>query len=177
MATQNPHKAREIGEILGVEVEMVNVDIPELQGLNFEEIVKQKAELAYKELQEPVLVEDSGLVFNSWNGLPGPLVKWFEESVKLEGMVDMLTGDRAAEAVCALAMFDGETAHVVVGREPGRISHAVRGDNGFGWDKIFIKQGQERTNAEMSAMEKHETSHRRKACDLMIATDWYKKLV
>jgi XTP/dITP diphosphohydrolase len=112
-----------------------------------------------------VLVEDSGLMFTAWNGLPGTLVKWFEHSVGCEGMLKMLSPfeNRQAEAVCLAAVYDGDTLIVGEGRVAGSIAREIRGSQGFGWDVIFIPEGETRTYAEMSSEEKNSMSHRRLA--------------
>ena len=73
--TGNFNKARETGVILGVPLEQVKVDgLIEIQTQNIEELVCHKCQQAYDSLKCPVLVEDSGLLFNAWDGLPGPFI-------------------------------------------------------------------------------------------------------
>ena len=91
--TGNPNKAREVGEILNLPIEFVQVEsLFEVQSPDLDVVVRHKAQQAYESLQSPVMVEDSGLLFHAWNGLPGALVKWFEESVGCDGMLKMMTG-------------------------------------------------------------------------------------
>jgi XTP/dITP diphosphohydrolase len=74
-------------------------------------------------------------------------------------------GDRRAEAVSALAVATHGSPEVLVaeGRAPGRIAEAPRGSNGFGWDVIFVPEGETRTFAEMAPAEKDALSHRARA--------------
>ncbi|MDX6380136.1 MAG: XTP/dITP diphosphohydrolase, partial [Rubrobacteraceae bacterium] len=107
--TSNPNKAREAAEILGVEMRSVGLDLPELQALDVAQVAVAKAAAARATLGDPdspVLVEDSGLVIDAWNGLPGALTKWFLRSVGNEGLLKMLSGEenRSARAVCAVAI-------------------------------------------------------------------------
>ncbi len=89
--TGNSNKVREAGEILNIPLEQVEVKgLFEMQTQNLDELVRHKCQQAYQALKSPVLVEDSGLKFNAWNGLPGTLVKWFETTVGCEGMLKML---------------------------------------------------------------------------------------
>ncbi|MCH8208034.1 MAG: RdgB/HAM1 family non-canonical purine NTP pyrophosphatase [Nitrospinae bacterium] len=164
-ATGNPNKVREAHEILGVKIEHASLDLHEIQTCDLREVVTAKAHQAWEELGVPVMVEDSGLIFSSWNGLPGALVKWFEQTVGCEGMLKMLAGfdNREASAVCMVAVHDGSKIRIAEGRVEGSISTEPRGQNGFGWDIIFIPEGQTRTYAEMSAEEKNAISHRRQA--------------
>jgi XTP/dITP diphosphohydrolase len=77
----------------------------------------------------------------------------------------MLEGfeNREAHAVCIAAVFDGREMRMGMGEVKGTIADDVRGENGFGWDVIFIPEGHERTYAEMSSSEKNDISHRRQA--------------
>jgi len=164
--TGNANKAKEASSILGVEFS--RRDLPtlhEIQTTSVDEAVKHKAEEAYRLIKKPVLVEDSGLVFDAWNGLPGALIKWFELSVKIDGLLKMLENEenRTASALCSVAIHDGEKVISAGGLVKGRISKIARGANGFGWDSIFIPNGDERTYGEMEADEKNQISHRRLA--------------
>ena len=166
--TGNDNKVREAGDILGVSLEQVEVrGIFEIQTLNIEELVKHKCQQAYDSLKCPVLVEDSGLLFNAWNGLPGALVKWFECTVGYEGMLKMLQSfeDRNATAVCCFAIHDGENIHIARGEIEGTIANKIRGSNGFGWDVFFIPDGYDKTFAEMQLEDKNAISHRKKALE------------
>ena len=167
--TSNANKLREAREILGFELEGASLDLPEPQAVNVADVATEKARAARAALDDPpypVLVEDSGLVFEAWNGLPGALTKWFLLSVGNEGLLGMLSSfeDRSARAVCALAVaFPDAPAEVFLGEVPGYIAPAPRGESGFGWDPIFVpeKLGGE-TYAELGPR-KNDDSHRARA--------------
>jgi non-canonical purine NTP pyrophosphatase (RdgB/HAM1 family) len=164
--TGNLNKLREAQEILGIKMEQGSADhLHEIQTNDICQLVEHKVTEAWREFQCPVLVEDSGLIFTAWNGLPGALIKWFEKSVGCEGMLKMLESfeNSQAEAICLAAVYDGKTMVVGEGRVPGTIAPAMRGNEGFGWDVIFIPDGETRTYAEMSPAEKNSRSHRRQA--------------
>jgi len=168
-ATTNANKLREARGILGVEIEGVSLDLPEPQALDVAEVAAAKALAAREALgrpDAPVLVEDSGIVFGAWNGLPGALTKWFLGSVGNEGMLRMLAGepDRSARAVCAVAVAlpDGDAPRVFVGEVAGSVAEAPRGAGGFGWDPIFVPEGGAETYAELGSR-KHLDSHRARA--------------
>jgi non-canonical purine NTP pyrophosphatase (RdgB/HAM1 family) len=166
--TSNESKLREAREILGVEIDSVGLDLPEPQAIDVAEVAAQKALAARAALDDPprpVLVEDSGISFGAWNGLPGALTKWFLSAVGNEGLLKMLAAeaDRSARAVCAVAVawpdggirtFGGEVA--------GEVAGSPRGEGGFGWDPIFIPAGSSETYAELGPR-KHEDSHRARA--------------
>jgi len=164
--TGNPDKLREAQAILGVDLGQAELpDLHEIQTYDVHTLVENKARQAHAILQCPVMVEDSGLLFEAWNGLPGALVKWFEQSVGCAGMLKMLEGfgDRKAVAQCLVAVYDGHEILIGKGEVTGTVSDRLRGDNGFGWDVIFIPEGHDRTYAEMTAEEKNAISHRRRA--------------
>ena len=170
--TGNPNKAKEAGGILGISLEQVEVaDLFEIQTQDLDELVSHKAQHAYDALSCPILVEDSGLVFHAWKGLPGALVKWFETTVGCEGMLKMLQSfdDRRAKAICCLAIHDGKNIQIVRGEVEGTIANEIRGGNGFGWDVLFIPEGHKKTYAEMSSIEKNAISHRKRALEKLKA--------
>jgi non-canonical purine NTP pyrophosphatase (RdgB/HAM1 family) len=163
--TSSDEKAREAEEILGRRVERVSLDLPEVQAASAAAIALQKARDAFGRLGKPCVAEDSALEFSAWHGMPGPFVKWFQKQAGLEALCRSLDAfhDRRAVALCALA-FRSETEEVVVeGRCGGSIALQPTGSSGFGWDSIFVPEGQARTFGEMSGGEKNAISHRRKA--------------
>ena len=164
--TGNSNKLREANEILGCSLEQRTVEgLIEMQTFDVLELVVHKLHQAYEAIGNPVLVEDSGLIFKGWNGLPGALVKWFEKSVGCHGMIQMLNNfsNREAVAICYVAVRFGETVKVAKGEVQGTISFEELGANGFGWDMIFIPNGKDQTFAQMKPEEKNAISHRKKA--------------
>lgn len=176
--TSNRNKRREAAEILNVELEAADLDLPEIQALDVAEVAAAKALAAYEALEHPdlpVLVEDSGLIIEAWNGLPGALTKWFLASVGIEGLLRMVPPgqDRLARAVCAVAIADGASdARVFKGQVPGSLALEPRGESGFGWDPIFIPEGSSLTYAEMGEA-KSADSHRAQA--FRLARGWLEK--
>lgn len=173
--TSNPNKRREAATILGIELDRADMDLPEVQALDVAEVAAAKARAAHEALGSPpypVIVEDSGLVVESWNGLPGALTKWFIKSVGHQGILNMLGAaeDRRARAVCAVAVAAGSgEVHVFVGEVAGEIAWAPRGESGFGWDPIFAPGGSSLTYAEMGEA-KSADSHRARA--FRTAREW-----
>ncbi|XP_017781072.1 PREDICTED: inosine triphosphate pyrophosphatase-like [Nicrophorus vespilloides] len=170
--TGNVKKLEEIVKILGsnfpFELNNKSLDLPELQG-EINEISVKKCMEAYKQLNTPVIVEDTCLCFNGLKGLPGPYIKWFLEKLGPEGLYKMLDGfeDKSAEAVCTFAYYSGENDDEVVlfqGRTKGVIVDP-RGPRDFGWDPCFQPEGYNQTYAEMAKDEKNKISHRYRALD------------
>lgn len=162
-ATQNENKFREARDILGCDLKQVTIELFEPQGLKVEDVVCEKAKNAFQKTGEAVLVEDTSLEFEAWNGLPGALVKWFLDAVDCAGILKMLREEtnRKAVAKTAVGFFDGVDFQVFVGEISGIIPDEVRGSHGFGFDSIFIPDGFEKSFAEMTALEKNTISMRK----------------
>jgi len=168
--TGNDGKFKEAQEILGEDfkLERIKLDLPEIQGVDVCEIAEEKAKTAFAEIKKPVLIEDTGLCFEAWHGLPGALIKWFLMPDKDRGnekLIKMLGGfdNRRAEAITVFAYCDESGARIFEGKILGNISEFPRGERGFGWDQIFVPEGKEKTFGEMSAEEKNSISMRRNA--------------
>lgn len=181
--TGNENKRIEVVKILGGkdtdkgsqvgEYYIVNksLDIEEVQG-TIDEVTIHKAKSAAQIIGGPVLVEDTCLGFTAFNDLPGPYIKWFVESLGLEGIVKMLYkfDDKSARAICTFGYCPGPGQEVKLfqGITEGEIVDS-RGSRHFGWDSIFQPQGHEQTYAEMDLKVKNTLSHRYKALDKLRA--------
>jgi XTP/dITP diphosphohydrolase len=163
LVTGNAGKAAELAALLGIEVTAVKRDLPEIQSLDAREVAARKAADALQLLGEPVLVDDTGLAVEEWNGLPGALIAWFIETVGLPGILKMAEGltDRRATVTTALGYAaPGTPVQVFQGTLRGSLTTSPRGTSGFGYDPIFIPEGGTRTYAEMTPEEKNRISHR-----------------
>lgn len=142
------------------------VDLPELQGDPIT-IARQKCLAAAAEVGGGVITEDTSLCFNALNGLPGPYVKWFLDSCGHDGLNKLLVAyeDKSAYAQTVVAFCKGPGQEPVLfdGRTSGSIV-AARGSIDFGWDPIFEPtEGNGKTYAEMTKVEKDALSHRGRA--------------
>lgn len=169
LVTGNSNKWQEAQRILGRPLDRVALDLPEIQAPTTAEVAIEKARAAFAILARPLLIEDAGLEFAAFGGFPGPFIKFWEKLGGLESMCRALDGcgDRTATAVCVLGLATSAGAEVVTGRVTGTIAASPRGTNGFGWDTIFIPDGDTRTFAEMTAAEKDARSHRRRAWEAL----------
>jgi len=146
--TGNQNKADYLAKYLGHPVDHVKLDLDEIQSLDLREIVEHKVRQAYARIKKPVLVEDVSLEFTALGRLPGPLIKWFLEELELDQICALLDGkDRSATGRCMFGYYDGTRLEFLEGVLPGRIADKPAGDNGFGWDKIFIANGYNVTRA------------------------------
>ena len=166
--TTNEHKRREVQGILGVELERADLALPEIQAIDPAEVAAEKARAARAALGEPavpVIVEDSGLMVDAWDGFPGALTKWIMQSVGNEGLLRMLgpDNDRSAMAVCVVALAEADgTVRTFRGEVPGTLAPEPRGEGGFGYDPVFVPEWSSLTYAEMGD-DKNTDSHRARA--------------
>ena len=171
LVTGNPGKLREAREICGAELVSHALDLPEIQSLDLIEVLRAKGEEAWRRLSRPVIVEETGLSLAALNGFPGPLVKWMLDAVGPEGIARIAIdrGEPGVSADCALLYRDAEREVVAEGSTRGVLVLPGRGEGGFGWDRVFQPEGDERTYGEMTSAEKIEIGHRGRAWRALLA--------
>lgn len=149
--TGNYEKAARVNAWLGLDLPHQKVDLEEIQA-PVRDIVAYKAKKAYEIIGAAVLVEDVSLECVALGGMPGPYVKWFLDSAGPEAICRMLDGfaDKSATARCVWAYYDGTELTYIEGVQDGHISQSPRGNGGFGWDVLFVPNGQQLTRSEMS---------------------------
>ncbi|NKZ02108.1 RdgB/HAM1 family non-canonical purine NTP pyrophosphatase [Nocardiopsis alborubida] len=182
LATRNAKKVPEMRAILadaGVEAEVLSLDafpdapeVPETEA-SFLGNALLKARAIAEHTGLPAVADDSGLAVDELRGMPGVLsARWAGRfgagdqdranlDLVLDQMADAPAERRGAEFVCAavLVMPDGTEA-VAEGVLRGRLVRERRGENGFGYDPVFVPEGESRTTAELSPEEKNAISHR-----------------
>lgn len=167
--TNTPGKVKEAQQILGkaFSVELVKFDLDEIQAIDGKEVARKKAREAYKAVKEPVLVDDTSLYFDAWNGLPGALVRWFIDALGCKGICRIMKGEknRRVFAESAFAFYDGKAFKVASAKVEGSVPLEPQGEHGFGWDPIFIPKGFKKTFAEMTMEEKNKVSMRKLALE------------
>jgi non-canonical purine NTP pyrophosphatase (RdgB/HAM1 family) len=163
--TSSEDKLAEVRRILRQPVDMADMELSEPQAIELEVVVTAKAQEAYNLLSTPLMVEDSGLFISAWNGLPGALVKWFLQSVGVEGICTMLQHFPIREAVARMLIGYHDRAAIKIfdGSVTGRVAESPRGQMGFGFDSIFIPEGSNKTFGEMDPEEKDYFSMRQRA--------------
>ncbi len=168
--TGNAGKAKYLSDYFHTPIEHIKLDLQEIQSLNLKEVVEDKAKRAYEIIKSPVLVEDVSLAFGGLKKLPGPLIKWFLETLGNDGICNLLNKfeDRSAFAEVCFAICDENGVKVFNGEMEGSIAIEPKGEKGFGWDPIFIPKGYQKTWAEMTDDEKHATSMRKIALEKMV---------
>lgn len=162
--TGSEDKFRE-AQLVVSNLEQVKLDLPELQEIDPHKIIGEKLKVAFAEVKQEVVVEDTSLYFESLKGLPGPLIKWFLKTVGNEGLVKMAEAFGETKAVAKTIIGytkDGMNFEFFEGDVEGKVV-VPRGDQGFGWDPIFEIAAEGRTFAEMTTEEKTNYSMRRMA--------------
>lgn len=165
LVTGNLGKVREAEQVLGFAPEHEDIDLPEIQSLDMNEVLEAKAEEAWRRLERPLVVEETGLELAALGGFPGPLVKWMLQAIGPAGMADAAAklGDPTATARTALLYRDAHRTVVAEGAVRGQLVVEPRGELGFGWDPIFVPETSEKTYAELTESEKGRLGHRGKA--------------
>ncbi|MFT4214869.1 MAG: RdgB/HAM1 family non-canonical purine NTP pyrophosphatase [Microbacterium sp.] len=179
LATHNAHKVAEFAAIVAAarpDLEVVGYDGPEPieDGVTFAENALIKARAAAAHTGLAALADDSGICVDVLGGAPGVFSAYWaghrkDAVANLELLLDQL-GDiadphRSAQFVSTIALVTPSgLEHVVEGVWPGRLAAAPAGDGGFGYDPIFLPDGQDgRSAAELSPQEKNAASHRARA--------------
>lgn len=140
LVTTNNVKAEEISRILGRNLQTLRLRIPEVQSVDFRTVAEAKAVAAYERTGRPVLVDDSGLIIEAWQGLPGAFTETFLSRVGAAGLLQMLDGfpDRSARIVSVLIYFDGLLTREFSGEVHGEIASQIAPGGHYGYDGIFV---------------------------------------
>ena len=184
LATRNTKKLAELQRILdaalwsGAIVLVGMAEVPEYEevpetGLTFTDNALLKAREGAKHTSLPTVADDSGLAVDALNGMPGVFsARWSgghgddasNTNLLLAQIADIGDDHRAASFVCAAALVlpDGRE-FTVQGDMRGRLIRAPRGTGGFGYDPIFVSEGETHTSAELNPDDKDAISHRGKA--------------
>ncbi len=189
LGTRNPKKLRELAQLINPPWEpnprlsRLSVrsleswpDLPDVveDAESFAGNARKKAGEIAKRLGLWVLADDSGLTVDALGGAPGVLSARYagahgndEENNRkvLQRLADVPDDLRGAAFVCALAVADpsGAIRLEAEGTCRGRITHGPRGANGFGYDPLFLIPEYHKTFGELSALVKHQLSHRSRA--------------
>jgi XTP/dITP diphosphohydrolase len=146
-------------------------------GATFEDNALAKARDGFAATGLPTVADDSGLAVVALNGMPGVLsARWAgthgddagNTALLLTQMRDVPDQRRGAAFVSACALVSDSGEVVVRGEWAGAIAHEPRGDAGFGYDPVFIPDGEHRTAAQLTPTEKDAASHRGRALAMLL---------
>ena len=170
LITGNVGKLEEFKALLdipGFKMNYKSLDVPEIQSLDIGEIGQFKTNAVFDCIQEiknydAVITDDTGLSCLTLNGLPGPLIKWFLQSIGRDGILELVKNkDNTTTATCLLSLGILKNHQIIQfqGDVKGKLV-ASQGDRGFGWDQIFLPDGFDKTYGEMDPDQKNAISHR-----------------
>ncbi|MGV8141188.1 MAG: non-canonical purine NTP pyrophosphatase [Candidatus Woesearchaeota archaeon] len=163
--TNNDKKFLEISKILP-QVEQLKLELEEIQELDAKRIIEHKLLEAKKRSHDKLsafIVEDTSLYLECINGLPGPLIKWFLQTLGNEGLyrLALKSKNNRAEARTIIGYYSKEKIRYFQGIVKGKIVHPRSGE--FGWDAIFLPEDHDKVMGEMTHEEKNAISMRGKA--------------
>lgn len=175
-ATSNKNKAKEVQQLLPASMTLLtlsdinlNEEIPETSD-SIEGNALQKAQYIANKFSINCFADDTGLEVNALNGEPGvKSARYAGEQRSDDDNIDLLLkklaskSDKTARFKTVISLFLNNEYYEFVGIVEGRIINEKRGNNGFGYDPIFVPNGSNKTFAEMSLEEKNANSHRAKA--------------
>ena len=172
--SSNNHKFTEAERILsnlGLEISLFKTTLEEIQSNSLGEIAKRKALDAYSKVQKPVIIEDDGLFIDSLDGFPGPYSSYVYDTIGNKGIMSLLEKIelRTAQFVAIIAYCNGvDDVQLFESSIPGKISLFIE-EGGWGYDPIFIPDGESKTYANVS--DKDKFSHR--SASLKKFSDWF----
>ena len=172
--SSNNHKFTEAQRILsnlGLEISLFKTTLEEIQSNSLSEIAKRKALDAYSKVQKPVIIEDDGLFIHSLNGFPGPYSSYVYDTIGNKGIMSLLEKIelRTAKFVAIIAYCNGvDDVQLFESSIPRKISLSIE-KGGWGYDPIFIPDGESKTYANVS--DKDKFSHR--SASLKKFSDWF----
>lgn len=163
--TGNVNKYQEIKSIIP-ELEQRDIDSSEIQSLNLQEIIENKLKSLCRKQIGRYIVEDTSLKLEALKGLPGPLIKWFMNTIGYEGIYEICNfyKNYNATAEVIIGYTDGKLIKNFSGFQKGQIVKP-RGKLGWGWDPIFKPEGFDITYGEMKSQQKFAISMRKIAAD------------
>ncbi len=149
--TGNKNKFAEAKAILP-SIEQLDIELPEIQEIDPQKIIEAKLQEAFKHTEGQFIVEDTSLYLDCLNGLPGPLIKWFLKAMGNEGLVNVcekLGNDHVVAKTIIGYAKSSEEILFFEGALKGRVVKPQT-ESSFGWDPIFMPEGQIKTFAEMA---------------------------
>jgi XTP/dITP diphosphohydrolase len=153
-----------------INVKQVDIELPEIQSLDVEEVAIEKVKYAFKRIRKHCVVQDSGFYIDSLNGFPGALVKFILSTIDIEGVLKLTEGKlKTCEFRECLSYMDKDLKQPICFTHSvkGTISESILGEvnnNGSRLYQIFIPENTNKTIAQMSVEEhriwNERTSHK-----------------
>lgn len=158
---------------VGVNVVQKNLGYPEIQADTLQDVASFGVKHIQKRIDSPFILEDAGLFIDHLNGFPGVYSAYVFYSIGCSGILKLLDGvDTDNRKACFRSVFaygePNKKPRFFVGECHGRISTQELGNQGFGYDPVFIPDGDARAFAQMDTKEKNSFSHRGKSLEKLV---------
>jgi len=157
---------------LDIEVIQKNLGYPEIQADSLEEVAKFGVEHIQKQFNQPFILEDAGLFIDALDGFPGVYSAYVYYRIECSGILKLLADIDDNRKATFRSVFGysepGKKPKLFIGDTKGTISKKTAGEHGFGYDPIFIPNGENKTFAQMKTEEKNQFSHRGKSLEKII---------
>jgi len=172
--TTNEGKFREVSALLldaGIRIVHEDQTYPEIQADRLEKVVRFAATILDDQIQGDYLIDDSGLFLDAFGGFPGVYSSYVHKRLGNAGILKLLhdAKTRAATFETVFLLRQGEAHDVFRGECRGTIAASERGIGRFGFDPIFVPEGETKTFGEMTVTEKNRFSHRARAVAALLA--------
>jgi XTP/dITP diphosphohydrolase len=163
--TSNRHKFEEIQKMTLIEIEQITLNYPEIQTDTLEAVAEFGIEFCYSKVKAPCFLEDSGLFIDVLSGFPGVYSHYVFKTIGCTGILNLLHNheNRKARFKSVIAYRDESGITLFTGEVQGSIALTEKGEKGFGFDPLFIPEGEDKPFAQMNTEEKNLYSHRGKA--------------
>jgi XTP/dITP diphosphohydrolase len=176
LLTQNKHKLKELTPLFEeyhVPFRTTTIEKTEIRADDVEQVALAAAKAAFHLLKTPVVLDDTGLYIDALGGFPRAYPAFVLNTIGKAGILKLMldTDNRRATFVTAVGYADSLREKTFVGKMEGTISFREAGDEGFGYDPIFVPTGYECTYAQLSFREKTGISHRTRAFRAFL--DWF----
>jgi XTP/dITP diphosphohydrolase len=180
-ATNNQYKVEEVRAVLGKRFNIItlkeagiDIDIPEPHD-TLEANATEKSKTIYEITNKNCFSEDTGLEVEALNGDPGvKSARYAGESRSFDDNIEKLltnlktANNKTARFRTVISLIQAGKEYFFEGICPGKITNERKGNNGFGYDPVFVADGSDKTFAEMDMTEKNQFSHRKKAMEKLI---------
>ncbi len=150
--TSNKNKAAEFKALIGGQIEIIDLEYPELRYNEPCDISKTAAKTLADRIGKTVIVEDSGLFIEALKGFPGTSTKYITNRIGNKGIIKLMEGIKNRKCFYESAIGycePGKEPLCFVGKEEGKIAEMEKGKNGWGNDFIFIPKGKSKTYSEI----------------------------
>ena len=164
---------------LNIDIIQKDLGYPEIQADSLEDVARFSAEFVQIKFSQPFILEDAGCFIDALNGFPGVYSAYVFYKIGCSGILKLLekSDNKSRKATFRSVYAYGEPdkkPRLFIGECRGTISKKTLGEHGFGYDPIFIPNGETKTFAQMDTKEKNRFSHRGKALEKL--EDFFKNL-